>query len=84
MRLDKFLKISRLIKRRSVAKNASEDDLVMVNEKIAKPSKEIAVGDLIKIRYAKTTIVLKVLSLNQSIKKEDASSMYEIIEKIDN
>ncbi|HHU20871.1 MAG TPA: RNA-binding S4 domain-containing protein [Acholeplasma sp.] len=84
MRLDKFLKISRLIKRRSVAKKASEDDLVMVNEKIAKPSKEIAVGDLIKIRYAKTTIVLKVLSLNQSIKKEDASSMYEIIEKIDN
>ena len=84
MRLDKFLNASRLMKRRSVAKKASEDELVMVNDRIAKPRKEIAVGDIIKIRYAKTTIVLKVLSLNQSIKKEDASSMYEIIEKIDN
>ena len=82
MRLDKYLKVSRLIKRRTLAKDASNQERIMVNSKIAKPSKEINVGDIITITFGKKTIEVKVLSITPTVKKEDATSMYELIKEI--
>lgn len=82
MRLDKFLKVSRLIKRRTLAKEASEQERILVNDKIAKPSKELKIGDIITIQFGRKEIQVKVISLNPSIKKEDASNMYELISEI--
>ncbi|MBE6130889.1 MAG: RNA-binding S4 domain-containing protein [Erysipelotrichaceae bacterium] len=79
MRLDKYLKVSRLIKRRTLAKEASESERILVNDKIAKPSKELKIGDIITIEFGRKQISVKVLSLNPVIKKDDASNMYELI-----
>ena len=79
MRLDKYLKVSRLIKRRTLAKEASESEIILVNDKIAKPSKELKIGDTITIEFGKKQITVKVLSLTPSVKKEDAYNMYELI-----
>lgn len=83
LRLDKFLKVSRLIKQRSTAKEASINQRVLVNGKVAKPSKDVHVGDLIQISFGKKELTVKVTSLKTSTKKEDAELMYELIgEKI--
>lgn len=79
MRLDKYLKVSRLIKRRTLAKEASEAERIMVNDKPAKPSKEIKVGDLITINFGRKSLVVKVTSLKESTKKIDSELMYEFI-----
>lgn len=79
MRLDKYLKVSRLIKRRTLAKEASESERILVNSKIAKPSKELKIGDIITIEFGRKEISVKVLSLNPTTKKDDASNMYELI-----
>ena len=79
MRLDKYLKVSRLIKRHTLAKEASNSERILVNGKIAKPSKELKVNDIITIEFGKKEISVKVLSLNPVVKKDDASSMYELI-----
>lgn len=79
MRLDKYLKVSRLIKRRTLAKEASEAERIMVNDKPAKPSKEIKVGDLITINFGRKSLVIKVTSLKESTKKIDSELMYEFI-----
>ena len=84
MRLDKFLKVSRLIKRRSLAKEFTDADRVLVNNKVAKSSKELAVGDIITIRYGKKIIEVKVKELLNSTKKEDSFLMYELISETDN
>ena len=63
MRLDKYLKVSRLIKRRTLAKEASEAERILVNNKPAKPSKEIQIGDLITVNFGKKSLVVKVTSL---------------------
>ncbi len=81
MRLDKFLKVSRLIKRRTVANEVSDMGRVYVNGNPAKPSKQIKEGDIIKIEYANREVcarVLKVPMNNVSI--QEAPSLYEIIE----
>lgn len=79
MRLDKYLKVSRLIKRRTLAKEASESERILVNGNVAKPSKEIKVGDILTITYGKKIIEIEVTSLIDSTKKADASLMYELI-----
>lgn len=79
MRLDKYLKVSRLIKRRTLAKEASESERILVNDEIAKPSKELKIGDKVTIEFGKKQITVKVLSLTPSVKKEDAYNMYELI-----
>ena len=79
MRLDKYLKVSRLIKRRTLAKEASEADRVLVNGKPAKPSKDINVDDVITIVFGKRIVEVKVTRLIESTKKEDALLMYELI-----
>ncbi|HHX78142.1 MAG TPA: RNA-binding S4 domain-containing protein [Acholeplasmataceae bacterium] len=80
MRLDKFLKVSRIIKRRSVAKEASDSDKIYVNGKIAKPSTNVEVGDIIEINYFKKIVKIKIKEIISSTKKEDALEMYELIE----
>lgn len=79
MRLDKYLKVSRIIKRRTVAHDASSSEKILVNNKIAKPSTDIKIGDIITINYYKKIMEVKVKSLVPSVKKEDAVAMYEII-----
>lgn len=79
MRLDKFLKVSRIIKRRTVASNAAKENKIYVNDKLAKPSTFLKIGDTISINYYQKQVTVKVLSLHVSTKKEDASKMYEII-----
>ena len=80
MRLDKFLKVSRLIKRRTVANSVSEMGKVYVNENIAKPAKQLKVGDVIKIEYTNKTISVKVLTVpTGNVSVQEASSLYEEI-----
>lgn len=84
MRLDKFLKISRIIKRRSVAKEVADKGRIQVNGKLAKSSSTVKVGDLVKIGFGNKTLEIKVLELHESTKKENAAKMYEIISEIRN
>ncbi|MBQ7668526.1 MAG: RNA-binding S4 domain-containing protein [Clostridia bacterium] len=80
MRLDKFLKVSRVIKRRSVANEACDIGRVKINDKQAKAFSEVKVGDIIEIKFGETWTKFEVLSLEQSIKKEEAENMVKILE----
>ncbi len=77
MRMDKFLKNSRLIKRRTVAKEACETGRVLLNEKVAKPSDEVKIGDIITISFGKGDISVRVLDTKEIVGKADAESLYE-------
>lgn len=79
MRLDKYLKVSRLIKRRTVAKDVAESERILVNDKLAKPSTRINVGDIITIYFGNKEVKIKVLLLLESTKKSDVENMYELI-----
>lgn len=79
MRLDKYLKNSRLIKRRTIAKEACEQGKVLVNDKIAKPGLEVKVDDVITLNFGQKTHTVKVISLLEHAKKDDAKGMYEEI-----
>ncbi|MBE6136783.1 MAG: RNA-binding S4 domain-containing protein [Erysipelotrichaceae bacterium] len=79
MRLDKYLKVSRLIKRRTLAKEVAENERILVNDKLAKPSKELNVGDIITIEFGNKIVKVRVASLDSFVKKEDALNMYEFI-----
>lgn len=83
MRVDKFLKVSRLIKRRTVAKEASEEAKIVVNGKVAKPSTDVKVGDIIEINYYRSILKVKVKAIINSSKKDDAQEMVEILEVIE-
>lgn len=80
MRIDKFLKNSRLIKRRTVAKEACEQERIFINNKVVKPGAEVKEGDIISIRFGNSNVTARVLKLMDSCKKDDAATMYEIIE----
>lgn len=79
MRLDKFLKNARLIKRRTVAKQAADAGRVTVNGKIAKAGTNLAVGDQVEIRFGQDLVRVQVLQLLDSQKKEDAETMYQVL-----
>lgn len=82
MRLDKFLKVSRLIKRRTVANSVSDLGRVLVNGNVAKPAKQLKVGDIITIEYANKNIVAKVLAIPEgNIPVQLASTLYELVEE---
>lgn len=80
MRLDKYLKNSRIIKRRTVAKEACEQGRVEVNGKIAKPSLELRTGDVIQITFGSNILKVRVASMPETVRKDDAQTMYEVIE----
>lgn len=79
MRLDKFLKVSRIIKRRTVAKEVADKGRIQINGQLAKSSSSLKVGDSVKILFGNKTLEIKVLQVKDSTKKEDADKMYEII-----
>ncbi|MCI1903860.1 MAG: RNA-binding S4 domain-containing protein [Enterococcaceae bacterium] len=79
MRLDKYLKVTRIIKRRTVAKEVADKGRVQVNGKTAKSSTDIGVGDELTILFGNKTLRVKVLDLKESTKKADAEKMYQII-----
>ena len=76
MRLDKWLKVSRLIKRRTVAQEACDAGRVSVNGRVAKPSAEVKPGDVLEIVFGTKTLRAEVLSVQESVKKDDAAAMY--------
>lgn len=80
MRLDKFLKVSRIIKRRTVANDACDTEHVMVNGKRAKASYDVKENDIIEITFGQRTLKVKVLDIREHALKADASSMYEVIQ----
>ena len=81
MRLDKYLKISRIIKRRPIAKKIADQGRIMINDKVAKSSSSVVTGDELTIKFGNKTLVVKVKQLLDSTKKEDAEQMYEILEE---
>ena len=80
MRLDKFLKLSRVIKRRTVANDVCQAGRVMVNGKQAKPSVQLKVGDEVSIFFGSGEVRFRVTALPETVRKEEASSMYELLE----
>lgn len=79
MRLDKYLKVSRIIKRRTIAKEACENSRVLINGKVAKAGTEVKEGDLIEILYANGSLKAKIINIKEHVLKDDAKGMYEII-----
>ena len=81
MRIDKYLKIARILKRRPVAKQLALNDRLLVNGRLAKASTEVKVGDEIEAVFGHRSIKIKVLDIKEQASKQDALSMYEIIEE---
>ncbi len=81
MRLDKFLKVSRLIKRRTLAKDVSDQGRIEVNGRVAKPAAELKVGDTIKLNFGSRILVVRVAHLTTTARKDVAGEMYEVIEE---
>ncbi len=79
MRIDKFLKVSRLIKRRTVASSACSAGRVKINEKVAKASTKVAVGDIIEISFGNKVVRAEVLKLADTTKKEDSKDMFNYL-----
>lgn len=81
MRLDKYLKVSRIIKRRTVANEACDSGRVSINGKPVRASYSVKEGDIIEISFGTHTVKAEILSVNEYAKKDEASSMYKIIEE---
>ena len=79
MRIDKYLKVSRILKRRTVAQEACSESKVIVNGKAAKPSTAVKIGDVVEILYAAGSLKFRILSIKETVKKEEAASLYEVI-----
>lgn len=79
MRIDKFLKVSRILKRRSVANEACSGGRVSVNGKPVKPSYSLKVGDEVEIAFGEGALKFKVLNLKETVKKDEAATLYEIL-----
>ena len=80
MRLDKYLKVSRIIKRRTVANDACDAGKVTVNGKIARASYDVKIGDIVEITLGEKTVKFKVAEVKEVIRKEDACTMYENVD----
>lgn len=81
MRLDKFLKVSRIIKRRPLAKEIAEKERIKINGTVAKPSVVVTVGDEIEITFGQSVLTLEVKRLKEHVKKDEATTLYEIIKQ---
>ena len=79
MRLDKYLKVSRLIKRRTVANEACENGKIALNGKIAKPAADVKEGDILELTLGDKVIKVRVLKITEHVMKSDAVDMYEVI-----
>ena len=76
MRLDKYLKVSRIIKRRTVAKEICESGRISINDKLAKPSAKVKEGDMIEITFANRILKAEIINIAEHVKKEEAKEMY--------
>ncbi|WP_042479062.1 RNA-binding S4 domain-containing protein [Bacillus ndiopicus] len=81
MRLDKFLKVSRLIKRRTLAKEVAVQGRITINEKVAKASSTVKVGDELAIRFGQKIVTARVEQINENARKEDAANMFTILKE---
>ena len=79
MRIDKYLKASRILKRRTVSKELAQNERIEINGRIVKPSHEVKVGDTVAITFGTRRLEIRVLSVNEPKKKQDAADMYEIL-----
>lgn len=79
MRLDKFLKVTRIIKRRTVAKDACDSDKVLINGKLSKPSSKVNVGDVLEIIFGNNNFKIEILYIKEHVRKDEAEKMYRII-----
>lgn len=79
MRIDKFLKVSRVLKRRTVAADACKGGKVSVNGRDVKPSYELKIGDVVEIRFGGGSLKFKVLALKETVKKDEAATLYEVL-----
>ena len=83
MRLDKYLKVSRLIKRRTVANEACDSARITVNGKTAKESYDVKLGDLISVAFGSKSVTVKVLDIKETTKKSESVGMYEVVSESD-
>lgn len=81
MRLDKYLKVSRLIKRRTLAKEASDAGRIMINGKVAKASSEVRVGDRLELGFGNKKAQLEILEIRESVRADEAKDLYRMIEE---
>ena len=81
MRIDKFLKLSRILKRRTLAEEACEKGKVSVNGREVKPGHRIKVGDVVEVAFAGGSVKFRILDIKETVKKDDAVSLYEIIQE---
>ncbi|HOQ76292.1 MAG TPA: RNA-binding S4 domain-containing protein [Thermoclostridium sp.] len=79
MRIDKFLKVSRIIKRRTLANEACSREKVSINGRTAKPGTEVKPGDIVEIRFGENITRLRVLKTTEHVRKEESSDMYELL-----
>ncbi len=79
MRIDKFLKVSRILKRRTVAQEACTEEKVVINGKVAKSATKVKIGDVVEIHYATGVLKFRIINIKETVKKEEASSLYEVI-----
>lgn len=81
MRIDKFLKLSRILKRRTLAEEACEKGKVSVNGREVKPGHRVKVGDIAEVTFAGGAVKFKILEIKETVKKDEAASLYEIIQE---
>ncbi len=79
MRIDKFLKVSRILKRRSVAQEAASAGKISVNGREVKPAYRVKVGDVVELQFSSGVLRFRVLELKETVKKDEAASLYEVI-----
>ena len=79
MRIDKFLKVSRILKRRTVAREACDAGKIYINGKEVKPSQEFKVGDVVELFYTAGSVKFRILAVKETVKKDEAQSLFEAI-----
>lgn len=80
MRIDKFLKVSRILKRRTIANQAADSGRVKINERTVKPSAQVKIGDVVELGFGSGTIRFEILDIKETVKKEQAESLYKILD----
>ena len=81
MRIDKYLKVSRILKRRTISKELAEHERIEINGRIVKPAHEVKAGDIVTITFGNRRLSVRVLSTEEVKRKQDAQEMYEILEE---
>ena len=79
MRIDKFLKVSRILKRRSLAADAANGGKVKINDRTVKPSHDVKIGDVVEIGFNSGTVKFRVLNVKETVRKDEAETLYEIL-----